>query len=105
MMQPGRLNRRLVLEAPTEEDDGAGGVVRDFQSAALLWASIEPLSARAALSADAPGAVVSHRIIVRRRMGITTRHRLREGERIFDIVSLSESGRGFLDIRAQERVD
>lgn len=45
MSDPGRLNRRLVLEAPVETDDGAGGVTRGFAAVATLWASVVPISA------------------------------------------------------------
>ena len=37
----GALNRRLVLEAPVETADGAGGVTRGYESAGALWASVE----------------------------------------------------------------
>ena len=30
MIDPGELNRRLVLEAPVESADGAGGVTRSY---------------------------------------------------------------------------
>ena len=56
---------------------------------------------------DALGANVTHRIVIRMRADITTRHRLREGARIFRIVALrDQDGAGrFLEIDAEERVD
>ena len=42
----GELNRRLVLEAPVETDDGAGGVTRSYATGATVWASIAPFGAR-----------------------------------------------------------
>jgi SPP1 family predicted phage head-tail adaptor len=105
MTDPGQLNRRLVLEAPVESPDGAGGVTRGYSAAAMLWASLEPLSARADVAAAAFGTNVTHRIRIRHRSDITLRHRLREGARVFRIVALRERGTRFLDIDAEERTD
>ena len=102
---PGTLNRRLVLEAPVEADDGAGGVTRSFAATATLWASVAPVSARSGVDADRLDARVTHRIGMRFSNDITIRHRFRDGARIFRIVALRERGKRFLDIQAEERTD
>lgn len=104
MSNPGLLRHRLVLEAPVESADGAGGVVRSFSTAATLWAEVTPVSAARALEAERLGARITHRIAIRFSDGITTRHRFRDGERIFQIVSLRDrDGRKrFLTIEAEE---
>jgi len=105
-MPPGDLDRRLVLEAPVETPDGAGGVTRSYLPGMTLWASVEPVSARGAVVADAPGATITHRIIVRQYSGITTRHRFVEGTTIYRIVTLRDDAtRRFLVIGAEERAD
>ena len=105
-MTPGELNRRLVLEAPVETPDGAGGVTRAYTPVMTVWASIEPVSARNAVVADAPGATVTHRIVLRRRTAVSTRHRLVEDMRIYRIVTLRDDGsRRFLVIGAEARAD
>ncbi|HJS60688.1 MAG TPA: phage head closure protein [Pseudolabrys sp.] len=102
----GALNRRLVLEAPAETGDGAGGVVRTYETLTTLWAQVTPVSARSDIAADNLGAALLHRIVIRTRDGISTRHRLREGARVYRIVALRESaGRRFLEIDAEERED
>jgi SPP1 family predicted phage head-tail adaptor len=106
MMAAGELNRRLVLEQPVETPDGAGGVVRGFAAVTTLWGKLDPVSARRAVEADAPGATVTHRIIIRARADITTRHRFREGTTVYRIASLREdSTRRFLVIGAEQRAD
>ena len=106
MTAPGELNRRLVLEAPVESADGAGGVTRGYAAEMTLWASVEPVSARNAVIADAPGATVTHRIVVRRRAAITTRHRFVDGTTVYRIVSLRDDAtRRFLVIGAELRKD
>lgn len=102
----GALNRRLVLEAPAETGDGAGGVVRTYETVATLWAQVTAASARSDIAADSPGAVLRHRIVIRARSGIGTRHRLRDGAHVYRIVAVRESdGRRFLEIEAEERED
>jgi SPP1 family predicted phage head-tail adaptor len=107
MTDPGRLNRRLVLEEPVETPDGAGGVTRTYAAVTTLWAEIVPLSARGDVVAASLGAALTHRILVRAGREITTRHRLHQGARIFRIVTVREqdgSGR-FLEIHAEERTE
>jgi len=74
MTTPGDLNRRLVLEAPAETDDGAGGVTRLYEIVTTLWAQVVPRSAVGSIAADCVGAVVRYRVIVRARPDITTKH-------------------------------
>ena len=102
----GALNCRLVLEAPVETGDGAGGVVRTYEAVATLWAQVMPVSARSDIAGDSLGAMLRHRIVIRARSGIGTRHRMREGARIYWIVAVRESfGRRFLEIDVEERED
>jgi len=106
MMTPGDLNRRLVLEGPVESADGAGGVARSYAPVMTLWGRVEPVSARGGSVADAAGATVTHRITLRRRSAITTRHRLVEGATVYRIVTLRDDAtRRFLVIGAEERKD
>ncbi|MBM3529052.1 MAG: head-tail adaptor protein [Alphaproteobacteria bacterium] len=105
MTDPGRLNRRLALEAPVETPDGAGGVTRTYETAATLWASVEAVAARGAVEAGALGANVTHRIRIRFSPDITVRHRFRDGARVYRIASLRVRDRRFVDIDAEERTD
>jgi SPP1 family predicted phage head-tail adaptor len=102
---PGSLNKRLIVEAPVETPDGAGGVVRAYEAAATVWASITPVSARAHVEGDQAGALLTHRIVVRSGLELSTQHRLRHGGRVFTIAAFRDAdGRGrFIDISAQER--
>jgi SPP1 family predicted phage head-tail adaptor len=107
MTDPGALKQRLVLEVPAETPDGAGGVTRDYATVATLWAAVTPVAARESVVAEDGGASVTHRILIRMRDDLTTRHRLRKGERIWRITGMRDadaSGR-FLLIEAEERED
>jgi SPP1 family predicted phage head-tail adaptor len=102
----GALDRRLVLEAPAETDDGAGGVTRSYATVTTLWAQVTPVRARSDVAADSIAALVTHRIVVRAPRTLTTLNRFRDGTRIFRIVAFRETAdRRFLEIDAEERED
>lgn len=104
MTDPGRLKTRLVLQAPQETPDGQGGVTRGFVDVARLWASVVPLAAREDVEADAHGASVRCRIILRNEFDLTLRHRLIEGARSYRIIALRErDDRRFIEIDAELR--
>ena len=86
---------------------GRGGVSRSYANVATLWAWVTPVSARAVVDADALGADVTHRVVIRTRGDITTHHRFQWGSRVLRIVALrDEDGTGrFLEIDADERTD
>lgn len=106
MTAPGQLNRRLVLEAPAESDDGEGGVARLYDVVTTLWAQVVPLSSRADVAADSLGAALRCRIAIRARTDVTTRHRFQDGTRIFRVIAVRDSAdRRFLEIDAEIRED
>ena len=65
MTGPGDQNRRLVLAAPVESDDGAGGVSRTYATVTTLWAQVVPQSAGAEVAADSLGAALRYQIVIR----------------------------------------
>jgi SPP1 family predicted phage head-tail adaptor len=102
----GALDRRLVLEAPAETDDGAGGVTLLYDVVTTLWAQVTPLAARADVAAGSLGAALRYAIVIRKRTDITTRHRFQDGARIYRVLAVRESAdRRFLEIDAEERED
>jgi SPP1 family predicted phage head-tail adaptor len=82
--------RRFTLELPLETPDGFGGVIRSYQPGPLLWGAIEQVSAAERVRAERTEAVVTHRVTLRHRTGITERHRLALGIRRFRIRSASD---------------
>lgn len=106
MTSIGDLNRRLVLQAPVETDDGEGGVTRSYATVATLWAQITPLSTRADIAAGSLGAALRYTIVVRARDDVTTRHQLVDGAHVYRVIAARLSAdRRFLAIDAEERED
>jgi head-tail adaptor len=106
MIDPGRLNTRLVVQAPVETPDGQGGVARSYITLASTWASLTPRAATPGLDADANGATVSYRVVMRAGFGLTCEHRLIDGPRLFIITAIRVSAdRRFTEIDAELRAD
>ena len=106
MTAPGDLNRRLLLLAPVESDDGEGGVTRSYATVTTLWAQVVPASARADADAGSLGAALRTTIVIRYRSDVTTRHQFQDGAVIYRIVGVRASAdRRFLEIDAEERED
>lgn len=89
------LNRKLILEAPLREPDGAGGYTEDWHSLGDLWAEVRSRTGRERAEAGVPVSSVSYRIVVRGApYGTAARpmpnQRFREGVRLFVIQAVAE---------------
>lgn len=105
MIDAGRLKTRLRIQSPVEADDGQGGVTRDYVSGATVWAAVMPAGVAHAVDADADGATVNVRIILRSNFSLTLQHRLVDGDRSYRIVSIRDiDDRRFIEIDADYRV-
>ncbi|KJZ20330.1 phage head closure protein [Loktanella sp. S4079] len=94
-MKAQRLNRALVLEAPQQVSDGAGGYIREWQPLGILWAAIKAGTGREAAAFAASVSRVPYRITVRAAQeGAASRpvagQRFREGNRVFNITAVAE---------------
>lgn len=106
MIDPGALKTRLTIEAPVEVADGQGGVARGYATFAKVWAQVTALGARHDVTADADGAAVRYRIVVRCGYVLTLQHRLVDGARVYRILSFHERDNGrLMEIEAELRVE
>jgi head-tail adaptor len=90
-----RLSRLLVLEAPQSVADGAGGFVQSWAALGTVWAEVTPGAGREVTAAEGILATTPYRITLRAApVGSTARpkpdQRLRDGARIFIILTVSE---------------
>jgi head-tail adaptor len=109
MIDPGRLKTRLEIQAPVETDDGQGGVTRSFATLTTAWAEVTAVSSRgngADVQADAEGATVKYRIVLRSNFVLTLQHRLVDGARVYRIAAIRDAGdRRFVALDAELRVE
>lgn len=99
-MRPGKLRMRLAIQVNRAERDEFGEPAPDaWDTVAVRWGQVEPLSGRERFVADQTGSQVTHRIRLRMFDGLTAKHRLRIGCRVFSISSVvqpDERGREHL---------
>lgn len=102
--EPGRLDRRLVLEKPAGAGDGAGGRVIAWSAAGILWAEMRLLGADERPVGEGLAEMRLYRIVMRHRDDVATGDRFRLGERTFLVLATSDPGgdRRFLACLAEE---
>lgn len=94
-MSAPHLNRSLVLEAPVQVADGAGGFALSWQSVGTLWGEVKAGSGRDPAGVEITLATVPYRITVRGApVGSPRRpvpeQRFRDGTRVYHIVAVTE---------------
>ena len=111
MKSDPHLERKLTLEERQKVPDTMGGVVTSWEELGTLWANVVARTGREGVVAEKETSLGSFRILVRGApVGAPSRprpdQRFREGSRIYNILSVTESdphGR-FLVCYAQEGV-
>ena len=103
-LDPGQFSHWLLIEAPEDAPDGAGGAERTWREIAATWGMVVPLSARMREVARQTDERTTHHVTVRARADIRSGMRFRKGERLLDILTAhdpDETGR-FLLCRCME---
>lgn len=106
----GRLRHRIDIQQPVRAQDPESGssTVTWVNQWASVPAAIEPLSAREFIAAQAEQSQITGKIIVRHVEGITAKHRIVHGERIYNIHGVladPESGLEYLTLPVSEGVN
>ena len=84
-MRAGRLRHRVAIEQEGRAGDGGGGAAQSWTTFATISAAVVPLSGREAELAAQVGSVVSHRVEIRYRAGVTSKMRVKFGSRVLNI--------------------
>lgn len=90
-MRAGKLRHRVAVEERVDVQDDTGGVVSQWRTRAVVWASVEPLSGREQLTAAQPLAINSTRIRLRwvpRIADLDPKWRLRFGSTLYNLISV-----------------
>ena len=84
-MEAGKLRHQVKLQRVTVAADSHGDQTKTWTDLATVRASIEPLSGRELVNAQAMQSDVTHRVRMRYVAGVQTKHRIAFGSRVFDI--------------------
>ena len=103
MMQAGRLNRRVTLQAPGTAQDELGQPIPGWTDVATVWADIRLKSGLEAIKAGAPVSTVQASIRVRYRAGITAGMRVVHNLTNYNITAVMPGvgGREYVDLVAE----
>ena len=89
-MKAGQLRHRVTLQAVTDGVGTAGGPTETWADLATVWAAVEPVLNRVDSteyqSAQQVEAQALTRIRIRYRAGLTPKHRVLWGARVFNIL-------------------
>jgi SPP1 family predicted phage head-tail adaptor len=92
MIDPGKLRERVTVQIASGTTNALGETVLAWGDSSAVWASVEGVSAREALTAGQQETTVSHRVRLRYLPGLTQNMRFSWRSRTLEIVSLLEHG-------------
>jgi SPP1 family predicted phage head-tail adaptor len=87
-MEPGKLRHRVTFESRKTGRDEYGQPLEGWDTIAVVWASVEPISGRELLAAQQVAGEITHRIRCRYREGLAAADRAVFAGRAFDIKSI-----------------
>src|SRR5690554_3243133 len=109
MVAAGRLRHRVMLQRQEEtRDPESGAVTVNWVDVDPLWASVEPLSAREFIAAQATQSKVSARITIRYRDDVTAKDRMSYHGKVYNIEGVLpdlDSGLEYLTLPVSQGVN
>ncbi len=100
-----KMKHRISLQAVSQVSDSQGGFTESWATFATVWASIRPAKGFEKFQAAQLQTPVTHKITIRYRPDVTTKHRLLFGTRVFGIKEAlnRDEAKQYLDIQAIEQ--
>lgn len=102
----GPMRDRLEIQARTMAANSYGERVATWETVATRWGQVDPLNGRELWQAQSVRPDVSHKVTMRYYDGLSPRHRLKLGSRIFEITSVIniDNRKRFVDVTCIEEV-
>lgn len=86
-MRAGKLRHLVTIQSRTEGTNSFNEPRPVWKDFATVYASIEPLSGREFFAAQQAQSDITHRVRMRYVAGVTAKHRIVFGDRVFDIAA------------------
>lgn len=90
-MEIGKLNRRVEILEFHKDRDEYGGEIGEWKGVTKVWANIVPISGTEFLQAQQVSAETVTRIIMRYLPWLTVLHRIRYGEKLYEIIGTADT--------------
>lgn len=85
-MRAGKLRHKVTIQAPGQtQDPVTGEMLAGWVDFASCWASVEPLSAREFIAAQAGQSEITARIVIRYRPGVLSTMRILHRGKVYNI--------------------
>jgi len=105
-MKAGRLNRRIIIQEPTEARGATGQSTPNWSTFRTVWADVKTLTGSENLDADQFVAKADTKFRVRYLSGLTRKMRISYNGDLYNILSIAEIGfKEGHDIRAEAIVE
>ena len=92
MIGAGKLRDRLTVQIASGTTNALGETVLAWSNSTSVWASVDGVSAREALTAGQQDTTITHKVRLRYLPGLTQQMRFSWRSRTLEIVSLLEHG-------------
>lgn len=100
------MRHPVTIQEVVETTNAIGEVAETWTTLSEVWASIEPISGREFQVVQQIAAETTHKVSIRYLEGVTPKHRVLFGSRVFDILAVrnvEEVGR-VMDLLCRERL-
>lgn len=84
----GKLRHRVTIQSLTDVVTASGATSETWVTVVTVWASVEYVRGREILRGHVIHGDSTHLITLRHRAGITRKHRILWGVRVFDIIDI-----------------
>ena len=91
-MNPGKLNRRIVLQVRTVSKDATGSRVETWADSATVWAELVKQTGNESTPADSERFTDSRQFRIRHRSLDPANYRILYQSKFFDITGITEEG-------------
>lgn len=86
----GKLRHRVAIQSLADVVTASGAFSETWTTVAPVWASVEHVRGRETLRGHVIVGDATHMITMRYRAGVTRKHRILFGSRVFDIVDVAD---------------
>ena len=102
-MRVGKMRYRIEIQSYLTVQDGEGFETKQWETIYTVWADITPVSASEYFASNREEISVTNKIYIRYLPGITSKMRIKYGDRMFNLESvLAEQRKGYLTLMAVE---
>jgi SPP1 family predicted phage head-tail adaptor len=91
-MNPGKLNRRIVIQVRTLTKDSTGGRIQTWTDSATVWAEIVLQRGTSSIIADAERIQDTRQFRIRHRAIAAETNRILYQSKFYDITGITEEG-------------